>query len=306
MSAAEVTVVIPTTAMPERCALLLRAIRSVKEQQGVHAVPLVVLNGSQYTAETERALRAEPDVRVVVRADRHLPAALRYGREQLHTPWFSALDDDDVLLADALATRMEVLKANPELDIVVTNGIVRHLDRDTLNMPANLNIGDSPLRALVHHNWFLPGCWLARTDRVLPNLFDGMPRYLECTFLALRMASQYNLRWIDTPTVVRFVDSPHAESKTREYLLGQVDALRALAKLELPHYLQQSLRWRLAAAMHESADLLWTEGKLRQAWRLHWDSLLAYGGARYLPFTRHLLAATLLGKKSNTAVQRTP
>ncbi|MBC8087442.1 MAG: glycosyltransferase [Phycisphaerae bacterium] len=301
MAAAEVTVVIPSTAIPERFDLLLRAIRSVREQRGVRAIPLVVLNGTQYTADAERALRAEQDVRVVVQEDRNLPAALRRGREEVHTPWFTALDDDDLLLPDALATRLSVLQGNSELDIVVTNGIIRHKGRDTLHVPASLNITASPLRALVHHNWFLPGCWLARTDRVLPELFDGMPRYRECTFLALRMASQYRLRWIDAPTVVRFVDSPQAESQSRHYVMGQVDALRALAALELPDYLQKSLRLRITAAMHESADLLWREGKLDQAWRMHWDSLRAYRGLRYLSFTRHLLLASLLGRTQSKA-----
>ncbi len=294
MRPAAVTVVIPSTAIPERFELLRRALHSVREQQGVSATALVVLNGTQYTAESARALRAEPNVQVCVRTERDLPAALRAGRDLVQTPWFTALDDDDLLLPHALATRLAVFEAYPELDIVVTNGLLRHNGRDVLNMPARLHIGRDPLRALVHHNWFLPGCWLARTNRVLPDLFEGMPRYRECTFLALRMAAHYKLRWIDAPTVVRYVDSPHAESKTREYVLGQEDALRALAALELPEYLQRSLRRRITAAMHESADLLWTEGNLDDAWRQHWASLRAYRGLRYLPFTWRLLATTLL------------
>lgn len=288
-----VTVVIPSTAIPERFELLLRAIRSVVEQRGVSAIPLVVLNGAQYTAAAEQALRRDPDIQVVARTERDLPSALRHGRELVQTPWFTTLDDDDILMADALATRLTVLQSNPALDIVATNGLVRQDGRDILNIPASLQIGNDPLRALEHHNWFLPGCWLARSDRVRPELFDGMPRYRECTFLALKMASQYKLQWIDTPTVIRFVDSPLAESRTREYVLGQVEAQKGLAALPLPPYLQRSLRWRMAAALHESADRLWSEGDVHGAWNLHLESLRAYRGLRFLPFTLRLVSSTV-------------
>lgn len=287
-----VTVVIPSTAIPERFELLLRAIRSVLEQRGVSAIPLVVLNGAQYTAEAERALRANADIQLAVQPERDLPSALRRGRELVQTPWFTSLDDDDLLLPGALAMRVDVLQSNPELDIVATNGLVRQNGRDTLHMAASHRIGDDALRALARHNWFLPGCWLARSDRVLPELFDGMPRYRECTFLALKMASQYNLRWIDEPTVVRYIDSPFAESRTREYLLGQVEAQHGLAALPLPAYLQRSLRWRMAAALHEIADRFWSEGNLEEAWGFHMKSLRAYRGLRFLPFTARLIAAT--------------
>lgn len=303
MSAADrsVTVVIPTTAIPERFALLMRAIQSVKEQRNVRAIPLVVLNGAQYTSHDEDALRAEPDVIVAKQNERSLPAALRLGRSLVSTPWFASLDDDDLLTPDALDKRLGVFAEFPETEVVATSGFIRHNGRDRLNMPPSRRIGDDPLRALVTLNWFLPGCWLARTDRVLPDVFDGMPKYRECTFLALKLASQYKLRWLDEPTVIRFVDSPFAESQTREYVMGQVDAMRALAKLPLPRYLQRSIQWRIAAAHHETADRFWTEGNMQEAWREHLESLRAFRGLRYLPFTRRLLMSSLRFRMTATS-----
>lgn len=285
------TVIIPSRGLRERADVIWRAIDSVREQRGIRAVPLVVLNGAQRAPEVEGALRDDPGVRLIVRDAPGIAAALRTGRAAVDTPWFTALDDDDILLPDALSRRVHALEARPGCDVVVTNGFIRQDGSDVLHMMAEANVGRDPLRALLRRNWLLPGSWLARTDRVGAAIFDAMPRHRECTYLALRFASEHRMHWLQEPTIVYNLGSPFAASRSREYLLGQVDALRSLLTLPLPRRVRARLRWQVAAALHEGADFLWSVGELDEAWRLHLRSLAAMGGLRFLPFTRHLLGA---------------
>lgn len=288
----EVTVVIPSRGLAARATLLWRAIDSVRAQRGVVAVPLVVLNGAQRAPEVEGALRAAPGVRLVVRANADLPSAHRAGREGVDTPWFGTLDDDDILLPGALARRVQALEAHPAADVVVTNGLVRAGDRDTLHVPDGNDVVRDPLRALLRQNWLLPGAWLARASRVGPELYDGMPRYRECTFLALRFSTAFTMHWDREPTVVYHLGSPHAESRSWDYVLGQVASVRTLLALPLPAWMRRRLRQEIVAAYHLGADRLWSEGKTGDAWRMHGRTLAAWGGLRHLTFTRHLLAAS--------------
>jgi hypothetical protein len=286
-----VTVVIPTRGTAARAAHLLRAIESVRAQREVQAVALVVLNGAQRAPEVERALRSEPGVRVLVRDDADLPSAHRLGREAVDTPWFGTLDDDDLLLPNALARRLHALIERPAADVVVTNGIIRANGRDARHIARDLDVAADPLRALTRRTWLLPGSWLARSERVGASLFDGMPRHLECTFLALRFSTAYAMHWLPEPTVIYNRGSPGAESESRAYVLEQPLSVEALLRLPLPPWMCVHLERELAGAHHCSAELLWLEGDLKGAWRMHRRSLRGRGGLRFLPFTRHLLAS---------------
>ena len=286
-----VTVIIPTRGLPARAGLLADAIESVANQQGVRAVPLVVLNGTRHSAEVRQGLRADPRLRLIELPDEGLPAALLAGREAVDTPWFASLDDDDELLPGALSLRIRALVRRPEYSTVITNGYRRNGSGDELHVLPGLSINHDPLRALLRKNWLLPGSWLCRTDLVGATLFEGMPRYLECTFLGIRFSTEYRMVWLDQPTVVYRLGSPLAESASREYLLGRVDALRGMLTLDLPEDVRNELRTRIASAYHEAADHKLATGAVREAWRWHRASLRETGGLRYLPFTRHLLFA---------------
>ncbi|MEJ7812386.1 MAG: glycosyltransferase family A protein [Gemmatimonadaceae bacterium] len=288
-----ITVIIPTRALRERAGHLRRAIDSVLDQRAVRVVPLVVINGSRRCAEIERSLRADARVRLLTRNEADLPAALRTGREAVDTPFFATLDDDDVLLPGALTLRARALERRPDCAAVVTNGYRRSTAGDVLNIPPGCDVNTDPLRALLNRNWLLPGSWLCRTDAVGIGVFEGMPRYLECTYLAVRFATEYRMVWLDAPTVVYQVGSPFAESASLEYLVGQVPALRRILALDLPDDVRRQLRARVAVTCHMAAIHFWSDGAVGEAWRWHAASLREHGGWRHLPFTRHLLRAAL-------------
>lgn len=289
MSLPSVSVIVPTLGLEERVDLLDEALASIEEQTGVETVPIAVLNGTQACADVERRLREDGRIRFVRLEEADLPTALAAGRRAVRTPYFTALDDDDLLLPGALARRLSALEADPALDLVVADGFRRSGSDDRRNVGSRVDVDADPLRALLRQNWLLPGSWLARTERIGPELFDGMPRFLECTYLAVRFATQYRLRWLPEPGVVYRIGSPGAETSSRDYVLGQAAALRGILALELPADVRRAFERRVALAYHCASENARREGRRREAWRWHLASLKECGGWRHLAYTRHLL-----------------
>lgn len=288
-----VTIIIPTRGLRERAASLAAAIESASTQCDVRPVVIVVLNGPRRDPTVECSLRADRRITLVVRETAGLPAALATGRAMVETPWFTALDDDDLLVPNALSLRLQALGQHPECAAVVTNGWRRNGAGDTLQISPNQDVSADPVRAMLARNWLLPGSWLCRTDAVGTDVFDAMPDFLECTYLGLRLASEHRLIWLDAPTVIYTVGSPSAESSSRAYVLGQVAALRRIIALALPDDVRRTLRYRIAGAYHAAADQERRAGALGAAWRWHVTSLLQPSGWRYAPFVRHLVRDTL-------------
>jgi glycosyltransferase involved in cell wall biosynthesis len=265
----------------------------VLDQHEVRPIPILVVNGPDRDGELLRALVADERLRVHTRDEADLPAALRAGRELVDTEWFAELDDDDALLPGALAFRLAALEAAPGCDVVITNGIRRAATGDRMQVADAAAVRRDPLRALIARHWLMPGSYLCRSSAVGPELFDGMPKYLENTYLAIRFAKGYRFCFADHPTVVRYLDTPGSESKSRDYVIGQVAALERLLELDLPPDVAAAMRRRVAESCHAVAGRCRAEGAIREAWRWHLRSLSEPRGWRYLPFTWRLLQAGL-------------
>jgi Glycosyl transferase family 2 len=287
--ARSVSVIVPTRALAGRAEVLRRAIDSVLSQQGVTVTPIVVINGPDGDGALVRELHADGRLCIVTLASADLPRALRAGRERAGTPYFAELDDDDVLVPDALARRIAVLEADTECDVVITNGYRQDVTRQSVHVKDAAAVVRDPLRALARQNWLLPGSWLCRTSRVDADLFDGMPRYLECTYLGLCFAMQYRMHFMAEPTVIWHTDSPLSVSASSEYVLGQVPALQRILELDLPADVRQRYREELAPACNAIARLYRADGALREAWDWHLRSVREPGGWRHIGFTRQLL-----------------
>ena len=292
-SVPSVGVIVPTGAFAERAPLIRRALVSVLSQEGVNAVPVVVVNGAKRCPELVKELRGDPRVRLVEVSRAGIPGALRAGRDAVECEWFSALDDDDFYLPDALATRVEALRARPDCDAVVTNGYVRGHGVDRLHVPQMQRVARDPLKALTEGNWLLPGAWMCRSESVGSWLFRHMPRMLECTYLAMQLALHCRPCFVDRPTVVWNTDTPRSESKSREYLLGYVAALEQMLELPLPPETRRWLQVSRTSAQHDRADLHLRENALSEAWPWHIRCLSSPGGWRHAPFTLRLLQAAL-------------
>lgn len=290
-----ITVIFPTLARRDRAAFLRRAIESVLAQEGVRAVPLVVINGDESDPALARELTADPRLRVASVAERGIPGALSAGRDLVDTPWFSRLDDDDLMLPGALALRVAALEAQPGLDAVVTNGYRRGTEGDVLHVTDAAAVQRDPLGALLSANWLLPGSWLCRTERIGSDVFRAAPHSLECTYLAVRLASSRRMVFLEQPTVVWHTQVPSSESKSLEWHLGEADALARILELDLPEDFQEGIRRKIGPACHSASGRLLTEGKPAEAWDWHLRSLRERGGWRYLLYSRHVLAALARG-----------
>lgn len=280
-----ISVIMPTRARRERAALLKRAIDSVLAQAAVRAVPLVVINGPNSDVALAQELSADRRLRVLILDEADLPAAFCAGRKMVDTEWFAELDDDDILLPGALATRLLALQESPGFGVVVTRGWKRGIGVDELNIDDVLALERDPLRAMLRRNWLLPGSWLCRADAAGPEFFDGMPRFLECTYLGLRFAAECRIRFLAEPTVVHYMNTPEAESQSRGYRLGHAAALRRLLELDLPPDVRAELRTRVRRACHANARVYLQEASLTDAWSWHLQSLCERGGWRYLRYT---------------------
>jgi glycosyltransferase involved in cell wall biosynthesis len=289
-----VSVIVPTRALAGRAALLRRALDSVFAQQGVRVVPIVVINGPGPDPDTVRQLTTDSRLRVVTLppADYDLPAALLAGRNLVDTPWFSELDDDDLLLPTALAERVNALE-DDAYGAAISNGLRRNAAGDVLHIPDASLVERDPIRALPKHNWLLPGSWLCRTDAVPGWIFEGMPPFLECTYLALRLATHCRVRILAQPGVIWHTDTPIAVTRSREYVMGQVTALQRILQLDMPADVRTAFRTKMSLACHGISDLHLQEGAQGAAWDWHLRSLAQPGGLRYLAFTLKLLRTRL-------------
>ena len=281
---------IPSLAAAERAACLDRAIGSVVGQSGVTAAPLVIVNGPHPDPGVLAALERDPRIRLLRLAPASLPAALRLGRSSVDTEFFAELDDDDLLLPGALEARVACLEATPGADIVVTNGFRRQSEGDLLHRPDFADVRPDPLAALLSGNWLLPGSWLCRTDRVGPDLFDTMPQYLECTFLAVKFSLTGRVTFLDRPTVVW--NAGGGVSRSADFDFGQPAALISILELPLPRRFRAGLKRHLAQSYHSVSERYRRDGRLREAWKAHLASLGLASGWRYLVATRHLLLDT--------------
>jgi glycosyltransferase involved in cell wall biosynthesis len=284
-----VSVVMPTEARSDRAQLLRRALESVRSQQGVRAIPIVVVNGPGAEPALLADLTRADGVHLVRLEAAGLPAALRAGRDQVRTPYFAELDDDDELLPGALHTRVEALAARPDVDVVVTRGYIDRQGRRELNVADLEACQGDPLRALLDRNWLTPCAGLFRTATVGTEYFADVPPYLEWTYLGLRLSLERRILFLNEPTWVYRADTPGSLSKAPTYVLRQAASLDRLLALPLPADVRRRLRRRRGTALHTAASLELRAGRPRAAWRWHLRSLAAAGGWRYTLYTRRLV-----------------
>jgi glycosyltransferase involved in cell wall biosynthesis len=300
-----ITVIVPTVASRARGRMLIRTIESIRAQQGVKAVPLVVANGPNRDAPLLDSIAAMDGVRLVQQPEASLPAALQTGRRLVDTPFFAFLDDDDELLPDALARRAAALAAEPSAAVAVTAGDFVSVDGTRVRTPDIPSIRTDPVAALSRGNWLASAAGLYRTDLVGEDVFAGAPAYLEWTYVAMRLLLHHRIAFVDEPTFVCNVGSPGSLSASASYLKGQPRALQRIIDLKPPRPLKTAFRRKYAAALHHVSDHELSEGNYWSAWRYHLAALSHRGGLRYLGFTRHLiLAASRRARPANRAPLR--
>jgi hypothetical protein len=215
-------------------------------------------------------------------------AAQRLGRMRVRTEFFSFLDDDDEYLAGAVATRLEALRGDSAIDVVVTNGLKTFAEGEQSVVSEPERVRADPLRALLAQNWLASCAGTFRTSKIGADVFDGRTCYFEWTLIAYRVASTHRVGFVDAPTY-RIHSSGASASKSVAYAMALPEVLETIAALDLPEDVQRAVRAKIADAEHAISMRCLEAGDRLLALRHHVRSLLAPGGVKFLPYSRRLM-----------------
>src|SRR5690242_15070997 len=182
-----VSVIIPTLAEAARREQLLRAIDCVLGQRGVLALPLVVVNGTRYDPTLREHLESRRDLRTFYRERASVTEAQAFGVEEVSTPFFSFLDDDDLYTDDALAHRLELFETTPIPDFVVTNFFFDYAGRRTLATDDITAYALDPAHSIFEFAWLSSVNSLFRTATIGSAYFRPKVPQMEWTSLAIRL-----------------------------------------------------------------------------------------------------------------------
>ncbi len=283
-----ISVIIPTCADASRAPLLWRAIGSLLSNQDDLVLPVVVVNGSRYLSEALNDLRQRRDIRCIYREEAGTTGARLAGRRAIDTEFFGMLDDDDEYLPGAAKVQIRPLLRDPSIDVVVTNGYRRENGRDALNFPEFSTFQLNPLRSLIESPWLNSGGLLCRSDTVSSSYFE-VPRSMELTYMAMKLALSRKLQFLDTPTYRWHRETSEPQSRSKRYMEGAPEAIRKMLALNPPAEIARLLERKYAASLHFLSDWERTDGNYSAAWRYHLRSLFSPYGIKYFPYTRHLV-----------------
>ncbi len=279
-----VSVVIPTIAAGARADMLRRAIGSA-----LAAHVIVVVNGNRYDPVLVGRLKADPSLTVIQIEEGNVSAARMRGLEEVSTPFFCFLDDDDELLPHALEARLRSLQ--PTDDVLVTNGsrVDRSGERPLVSMPES-EINADLIGTFLRQNWFASPAGIFRTATVPRQLFDIRLRHFEWTWLFFALqAAGVRVRFTSEPTYRKYEEHDQCVSHSAEYFAAYAPFLLSLMALPLRKSQRRLIRRKYHAALNAASLSAIQAGENRKAWAAH-VRCVAAGGWRYLPYTRYLLA----------------
>ena len=284
-------IIVPTLASENRAVQLKRAIESIISQ-GARA--LVVVNGDRFDPALVESLVNDREIRLIQLEEPGLPNALHVGRCSVEQKYFGILDDDDYLLPGSIEIREGYLEANPEVDVVITNGLREELEGDQRlyygQDELDLIVRD-PLASLMRKNWLTPCGALYRTETVPEHIFYDLSKYAEWTDVAYRLVDEFRYEFLLDETFVQ-ADSPGSLSKDSGqamYLLKLHKKIMGKARTANQRRL---INARICDLHHAIAENESRNGSYSQAWSHHLRSLFwapAIGVPKYLLFTRRLL-----------------
>lgn len=285
----QVSVIIPTLAENSRFELLKRCVASIRNSTTGGCLIIAVVNGSRFAPEVVEWLREQRDVRLIMEKTPSLPNALRVGREAVETPYFSTLDDDDEYLPGSTDRKIQTLRANPETDLVVTNGLNNWGGKEALHYSQLSRVPEDPLGSLFDSNWLASCNALYRSDRVTPVYFEDSHPFAEWTWLAFRLGLHgKKIAALDEPCF-RYNQTPHSLSQSTSYQEAYPSLFARMLASEPPPRIRKLIQRRLSAALHDRSAALLQRGDRAAALTAHLQSLLLPGGSRYLTYTRRLI-----------------
>lgn len=285
----EVSVIMATSLETSRADAMVRAVESVLAQTGCSIVPIIVVNGNRYDADVLEYWKTRRDVRVFQLQEGDYIKARLFGRNQVDTEFFGALDDDDVYLPGSVSIRLDPMRADPSVDVVVGNGLIERGGHESLALSKLDLHRTAPLVGLAEENW-MPSAAAAlfRTETVGVEYFKLPDRYMEWTALAFRLAADgRKIVFLDDLTF-NIADTPGSLSKTLTYKMEAPDTLRRMLEIPVPREIKRIWERKYGACLHGLAEYHLFQGERSLAWKAHLGSLFRAGGLRYVLYTRYL------------------
>ena len=283
-----VDVVIRTAGQRERRDSLQRAICSVQSQDGVAARPIVVLTG--HLPALAAQMNGQPGIKVHHVGVPVTPGrAASIGRKLVDADFYAFLDDDDEFLPHALATGLEIMRADPAVDLVVTAGYWISGNERRIHIPDIARHQHDPIHGIIERSWLSSCGGLYRASSISPEYFEALPNLCEWTWLAFRLAlERRNIRFVEVATYNAY-DTPRSQSKSGEFLDAVLGVLAAMRAQSLPLAAREPLELKYCAALHEAAERSRQARQLGKAWRFHLQSMRVPNALRYAAYTRKLL-----------------
>lgn len=253
-----VTVVVPTF---NRKSLLARAIHSVLAQTVQPQEIIVIDDGS--TDGTQAMLQADyPTVSYHYQDNQGVSAARNRGISQANCPWIALLDSDDEWLPKKLANQWQALRHNRGYLLCHTEEIwIRHGQRvNAMNkhQKSGGHIYDkclplcaiSPSSVMIHRDLF---------EQV--GLFDETLPACEDYDLWLRICSQHEVLFLDTPLIVKY--GGHEDQLSRRYWGMDRFRIQSLLKMLNEPALSES-NYQLTTAMLKEKCAIYIKGALKR------------------------------------------
>ena len=272
-----------------------RACGSVRAMAGAHDYSIIVVaNGARVSSSVLDWLATQPDIRVIrLRSGSH-PLARRVGAEMADSEFLAFLDDDDELTPNTLVRKIALFRQHPEIDVLVTDGLRVNGSMETNIFPPPEARSADLVETMMRVGWGA-GALTLRTQNINLSAFDPDFRHLEWTLTTLALARRHLFGYLDEPTYRYHEDTPDSLSKRAEHNLAAPEVWRRLSKSYANTRYYAAVRRRCGRECHNASREYARQGRIREAWRLHVESLTAPGGFAFVPFTARLLFATLSG-----------
>jgi glycosyltransferase involved in cell wall biosynthesis len=284
-----IDIIIRTTAEKRRHKQLNRAIESIKTQEGVKAIPIVVVNGDRYDEMLLKELKNRQDIRFSYIEKGSAGNAMRVGRQLVTSDYFGFLDDDDEYLERALITRLNPMLQDSSIDLVVTNGFVEIGGDKKIQIPNITQHQDNELEGIISRCWLASCGGLFKSSSIQKEYFDGTTDHQELTLLAFKLAVfKKKIHFMDNQTYIVH-DTPSSASKSFTHLETSIDVLKKMRTYDIPRNARNKLELKYRNTLHVLAVQCIRQGLYKLAWIYHIKSLKPPYTLRYFPFTRKLI-----------------
>lgn len=288
--AIELDVIVRTQADTFRSKLLFRALDSIQDQSGITARPIVVVNGQNTDRTTLAALENRLGIFLHQEQQASAGRARSMGRHLVTSPYFTFLDDDDVLIASSLLAPLTWLENHPNCDVLINNGYFVKQGGvliESTHIASHIN---QPALSLLDECWLSPGACIFRTKSTLPKIFDASWSYQEWTHLAFELCAEHKrLYFMDVPTVI-YYDTPGSMSKQMKHQEAALDLLQLIRHdARMDAKVRRKANNKYLRTLHNLAMGYWEHGQYGRAWRRHFESMRPPHTLKYLLFSRKLL-----------------